>query len=186
MLRKIETIRKTYLVNWLAYDVCHFLQEKSIKAEQLIQADKNKTNKLIRQLFLLACQASLSSGVVENKESVLLSNYAKSIKQISEDYQILFRRSAVSEKTGRAKQDSDSMTCSIDRLQARLFYLITQYSLHPCTHIAANIVEQLSCLCRHPHIELLPAQHYIFSQSINYWRSRLLQNAMPADGQELH
>ena len=85
------------------------------------------------------------------------------------------------------KQDNDEMVSnSIDRLQARLFYLITQYSLHPCKHLAAHIVNQLTNLCQHPHIELLPAQHYIYSQSINLWRSRLLNDCDVQNKQQLH
>lgn len=80
----------------------------------------------------------------------------------------------------------DSAINTIDRLQARLFYLITQYSLHPCTHLAGHIVESLTKLCQHQHIELLPAQHYIYSQSINYWRSCLIKSTVPKTRAELH
>jgi len=80
----------------------------------------------------------------------------------------------------------DQTNNNIDRLQARLFYLITQYSVNPCTHIAGHIVKQLTCLCQHPHIDLMPAQHYIYSNSLNYWRSRLINNGIPADKRELH
>lgn len=75
---------------------------------------------------------------------------------------------------------------NIDRLQARLFYLMTQYSVNPSTHIAGHIVKQLTCLCMHPHIDLMPAQHYIYSNALNYWRSRLINNCIPADKRELH
>ena len=92
----------------------------------------------------------------------------------------------MTEKMNQVEQEIDISINSIDRLQARLFYLITQYSLHPCTHIAGHIVKQLTSLCQHPHIELLPAQHYIYSQSINYWRSRLVHNRIPISNQELH
>jgi len=35
-------------------------------------------------------------------------------------------------------------------------------------------------------IELLPAQHYIYSQSLNYWRSRLVSSPKPRKKEELH
>lgn len=75
---------------------------------------------------------------------------------------------------------------SLDRLQARIFYLITQYSQRPCAHLAANIVKELNNVCHHPHIELLPAQQYIYSQSINYWRSRLVHCSEPTNKVKLH
>lgn len=75
---------------------------------------------------------------------------------------------------------------TIDHQQARLFYLITQYSLHPCIHIAERVVQQLTNLCRHPNIELLPAQHYIYCQSINYWRSRLVKDESERSKNKLH
>jgi hypothetical protein len=81
----------------------------------------------------------------------------------------------VSNEDRLIKENSNSINM-LDRSQARLFYLITQYSLHPCAHIAAHIVEQLTRLYQHPNIELMPAQHYIYSQSINLWRSHLLTN----------
>lgn len=182
MLRKIQTLNKTYFINWTPSEVCYFLQLKSIRAEQLIQLNKQHTHKLVRQFFLLACQASLNLER-ESREAVLLRTYAKAIKQISTDYENLFRRTEVSAKMNQAELeiDTDTSICSIDRLQARLFYLITQYSLQPCTHLAGHIVNQLTSLCRHPHIELMPAQQYIYSQSINYWRSRLINNTTSAN-----
>jgi hypothetical protein len=64
----------------------------------------------------------------------------------------------------------------LDSLQAGLFYLTTQYSIHPCTRIASKIVEHLDMLCSHPHIALVPEQNRIYSKLINLWRSRLFQN----------
>jgi hypothetical protein len=184
MLRKFIAINKTYYVNWAPDDVCFLLRFKSIKAEQLIQASKPITNKLIREFYLLACRASLNSAEIQNKKALMLSNYAKAIKQVSNDYEILFRRSSMTKTVNVTTEEST--VNSIDRLQARLFYLITQYSVHPCTHIADHIVKQLTNLCQHPHIELMPAQHYIYSLSINYWRSRLVNNCIPINKQELH
>ena len=92
----------------------------------------------------------------------------------------------MSEEMNETRPENDITINSIDRLQARLFYLITQYSLHPCTHLAAHIVKQLTNLCQHPHIDLMPAQHYIYSNSLNYWRSRIIHNRIPASKQELH
>ena len=83
-------------------------------------------------------------------------------------------------------QDASSSVETIDRLQARLFYLMTQYSVHPCQHLAGHIVDQLNCLCRHPHIELLPTQRYIYSQSLNYWRSRVVVQDKNSQSMVLH
>lgn len=91
----------------------------------------------------------------------------------------------LNERNTAAEEATNSIT-SIDRLQARLFYLVTQFSLHPCTHIAELIVKQLTSLCEHPHIELLPAQHYIYCQSINHWRSKLFINAKQTSLQIVH
>jgi hypothetical protein len=186
MLRKIIAINRTYYVNWTAKDVCSLFEVKVVKASDLIQSNKLQTNKLIRELYLLACRASINSNNLNNKESLLLRSYANSIRQISDEYQNLFRRTEVKEMIAGSGQETDKTINSIDRLQARLFYLMTQYSLHPCTHLAGHIVKQLTCLCQHPNIELLPAQHYIYCQLINYWRSRLINKCIPANKQELH
>ncbi|MGB1801102.1 MAG: hypothetical protein ACPHLK_09780 [Gammaproteobacteria bacterium] len=178
-------------MNWTSNDVCKLIESNEIKPNVLIQANKINTNKLIKELFLLACGAALSSMEKDNKESVLLRSYAKSIRQISKDYEHLFRRNSVNESKEQATHEEVTLLkeeepTSLDRLQARIFYLITQYSQHPCTHLAANIVKELNNVCQHPHIELLPAQQYIYSQSINYWRSRLVNCSEPANRAELH
>ena len=79
----------------------------------------------------------------------------------------------------------DSENESIDRLQAKLFFLMTRYMSHPCHHIAAHIVESLTSLSKHPHIELFPMQQQIYSQSINLWRSRLLES-VPNEASVMH
>jgi nitric oxide reductase large subunit len=188
MLKKIITLNKAYLVNWTPKDVCYLLKDKSITAGELIQSNKLNTNKLIRELYLLACRASLSS--TENEKAATLTNYAKAITQISSDYENLFGRKSMTQSVTSSKSTNDakddSVIINIDRLQARLYYLMTQYSVHPCTHIAAHIVEILTRLCQHPHIELIPAQHYIYSQSLNYWRSRLMSNSSVKNKESLH
>lgn len=186
MLKRLLIANKPQTVKWTPADVCELLRCGFIRAEQLIQPTKNNTHKLSRDLFLLACQASLSSGRSISKEAEILRSYAKSINQISKEYDHLFRREAVSNETYSVKEEKTSSINSIDRLQARLFYLITQYSSNPCTHIATHIVQQLTSLCQHPNIELMPAQHYIYSQSINYWRSRLLKNVDQKNQKILH
>jgi DNA helicase IV len=190
MLRKIITLNKAYMVEWTPEDVCNLLSKNAIRADKLVQSNKHSTNKLIKDFFLLACRASLCSAKKAEAKANLLRNYAKSIKQISNDYDDLFRRQhmteAVTESDTKIESSEDSSINNIDRMQARLFYLTTQFSVHPCTHLAGHIVELLTSLCKHPHIELLPAQHYIYSQSLNYWRSRLIKNAEPRSKAELH
>ncbi len=184
MLRKILTLNKAYFIKWTPDEVCLFLENKSISPELLIQSNKANTNKLVRDFYLLACRASLNSTEDQNQNAVMLTNYAKAIKKMSRDYEILFRRVRMTEGDAvfenKNEDQEETILNSIDRMQARLFYLTTQFSVHPCTHIAGNIVDLLMKLCQHPHIELLPAQRYIYSQSLNYWRSRLISIAKPA------
>lgn len=97
MLKKIKTLDKAYFVNWTPDDVCFLLKSKSITAANLAQVNKVKTNKLIREFYLLACRASLSSSEIENKKAAMLSDYAKAIKQISNDYEDLFGRRSMTE-----------------------------------------------------------------------------------------
>lgn len=190
MLRKVITLSKAYSVNWTPDDVCNLLAINSITANKLVQFNKLNTNKLIREFYKLACRASLNSSVNENNKAAMLINYAKEIKELSNDYEVLFGRKIMSEAVPIAKHNDeegeDSVINNIDRLQARLFYLTTQFSVHPCTHVAGHIVESLTQLCKHPHIELLPAQHYIYCQSLNYWRSRLINSPKSKSKVELH
>lgn len=178
MLRKLSTLSKSYYVNWTPDEVYEVLVTFSIPAETLIQCDRYKTKKLIREFYLLACRASLNSIKNRDEKTMLLTNYAKQLKEISNDYDVIFGRKIMSEVnplTEEQNSDEDvSVINNIDRMQARLYYLITQFTVHPCKHIAGKIVELLTMLCKHPNIELLPAQHYIYSQSLNYWRSRLV------------
>jgi hypothetical protein len=190
MKRIINTLDKAYVVEWAPTNVCALLRENAISADKLVQSNKFNTKRLIKDFFLLACRASLSTSETEIKKAATLSNYANAIKRISNDYENLFRRQemveAVSETDNKSEVMEDSAINNIDRMQARLFYLTTQFSVHPCTHLAGHIVELLTSLCKHPHIELLPAQHYIYSQSLNYWRSRLINNCAPKNQAELH
>ena len=190
MQKKITALNKTYKVEWTPDAVCKLLKSNFITANTLVQFNKINTNKLIRELFLLACKASLNSSDNNYEKANLLSNYAKNIRKISDDYEKLFRRSGMKETVPIDRHDNerteDSVIENIDRMQARLFYLTTQFSIHPCTHLAGQIVELLNHLCRHPHIEMLPAQRYIYSQSLNYWRSRLITNSKLGNQKVLH
>jgi hypothetical protein len=190
MLRKILTLNKAYFVEWTPNDVCHLLSKYAITAGELVQSNKGHTKRLIKDFFLLACRASLSSSENDIKKATTLRHYAKAINQISNDYEYLFRRQDMSETVVEAEKQTETnenaSINNIDRMQARLFYLTTQFSIHPCTHLAGHIVELLTSLCKHPHIELLPAQHYIYSQSLNYWRSRLVNNCNGKKQEQLH
>jgi hypothetical protein len=190
MVRKVIAMDKTYFVLWTPDDVCSFLEKKSISAANLVQTNKLITNRLIREFYLLACRASLNSSELDDKKAMMLRNYAKTIKRISDDYEKLFGRQcmteAVIESDSSNETKEESCINNIDRMQARLFYLTTQFSAHPCTNLASHIVELLTSLCKHPHIDLMPAQQYIYSQSLNYWRSRLIQSHKPKNQHELH
>jgi len=183
MQRTLYTLNKTYYVDWTPDDVCMVLNENDITANDLIQSSKFNTKKIVKEFYLLACRASLKPTITDLINSRLLNRFAKEIKEISNGYENLFWSSLMSNSI---QQYEEEPTKNIDRLQARLFYLVTQYSVNPCTHIAGHIVKQLTYLCQHPHISLMPAQHYIYSNSLNYWRSRLVNNCIPANRQELH
>ena len=185
MQKTLYTLKKTYLVNWKADAVCQLLQVNDISAEDLIQSSRWHTRKLIKEFYLLACDACLDQAGKPSQHSSLLCRYAKRLNQLSREYENLFRRNAVTE-INKQVQDSSNTNNTLDRLQARLFYLLTQYSVHPCRHIAANIVNQLNTLCEHPHIELVPAQRYIYCQSINYWRSQLVNSQDFPSAQNVH
>ena len=185
MRKKLQTLKKHYFINWTPDEVCRLLRENAIKAEDMIQSSRSRTHRLIRELYLLACQACLVGSAKTDAQASLLCGYARAIKKISHDYDNLFRRTRMTETANPEPRDASSVE-TIDRLQARLFYLMTQYSLHPCRHLAGHIVDQLNCLCRHPHIELLPTQRYIYSQSLNYWRSRVIMQDKCGQSMALH
>lgn len=184
MQKTLYTLNKTFYVEWTPDDVCVVLNQNHISANDLIQSNKSKTKKIVREFYLLACRASLNRSASDYINSRMLNRYAREIKQISNEYENIFWSSLMSNSIHQSVEEATNN--NIDRLQARLFYLITQYSVNPCTHIAGHIVKQLTCLCQHPHIDLMPAQHYIYSNSLNYWRSRLINNCIPADKRELH
>ena len=171
MIKKITLSGEIINVNWTPDSICNLFKEKSVSFTELLQSNKSSTNKFIRDLYILACIASLETSGESKEKANLLNRYARNIKRISNDYEKLFRREDMNEEC------EDAMLNNIDRMQARLFYLTTQFTVHPCTNIAGSIVELLNKLCRHPQIELLPAQRYIYSQSLNYWRSKLIRNA---------
>ncbi len=171
-------------MEWTPDDVCMVINQNAVSAYDLIQSNKSNTKKIIREFYLLACRASIKQSVSGLINSRLLNRYAKEIEQISCEYEKLFWSSLMSNSVHQSAEETTNN--NIDKLQARLFYLVTQYSVNPCTHIAGHIVRQLTCLCQHPHIDLMPAQHYIYSNSLNYWRSRLIKNCTPVNRQDLH
>ncbi len=81
---------------------------------------------------------------------------------------------------------AETKNITLDQLQARLFYFMSQYSLHPCCHIAKHIVTELTRLCQHPHIELIPAQQQVYCRSLNLWRSRLLPDNQSGRSRKVH
>ena len=62
---------------------------------------------------------------------------------------------------------------TIDVLQAALFWRMTRYAAAPSSSAAAAVVEQLTALCRHPHIAFLPIQAGVYVRLLNEWRARL-------------
>ena len=71
----------------------------------------------------------------------------------------------------------------LDVLQAGLFYLMSRYAATPTPAIAAAVVDQLTALCRHPQILLLPVQERVYVSLLNEWRCRL---PCCAGGETLH
>ena len=69
--------------------------------------------------------------------------------------------------------DAGRTAHTIDGLQAGLFCLMTRYAAAPSSTVAAAVVEQLTALCRHPHIALLPIQAGVYVRLLNEWRARL-------------
>jgi hypothetical protein len=90
MLKHIRVKNNLCIINWTPNEVCELLTYNAIKAEQLIQENKTSTRKLIRDLYLLACQASLKNPLIKSKEARVLRTYAKTIKETSEYYDNLF------------------------------------------------------------------------------------------------
>ncbi|GJM04340.1 MAG: hypothetical protein DHS20C09_03310 [marine bacterium B5-7] len=184
MLKTLYTLNKTFYVEWTPDDVCEVLNNNAITANELVQSNKLNTKKLVREFYLLACRASLKPSASDHMNAIVLNRYARAMKLISREYEKLFWSSSMSNSVQQSVEEPTNN--NIDKLQARLFYLITQYSENQCSHIAGHIVNLLTSLCRHPHIDLMPAQHYIYSNSINYWRSRLSNNGTSVNKQELH
>lgn len=90
MLKHIRVNNYPCQIKWSPDEVCDLFIHKSISADQLIQENKTSTHKLIRDLYLLACQAALSNPMKKSKEAEILRTYAQSIKETSEIYDNLF------------------------------------------------------------------------------------------------
>ncbi len=171
-------------MKWTPDDVCDLINKNTISANDLIQSNKLNTKKLVKEFYLLACRASLKTSMTDHFNAILLNRYARAMKLICSEYERLFWSNSMSNTNQQPVEESTNN--NIDKLQARLFYLITQYSENPCAHIAGHIVKLLTSLCQHPHIELMPAQHYIYSNSVNYWRSRLNVSCVSVSKKVIH
>jgi hypothetical protein len=69
-----------------------------------------------------------------------------------------------------AASDAGGAIPSIDALQAGLFCLMTRYAAAPSVAAAGAVVEQLTALCRHPQLALLPIQSHAYGRLLNEWR----------------
>jgi hypothetical protein len=69
--------------------------------------------------------------------------------------------------------DSHAVVASVDDLQAELCWLMTRYAAAPTGPAAAAVVDRLTALCRHPHIELMPRQARVYVRLLGEWRVRL-------------
>lgn len=183
MLKELRIKDHSLQIEWQPTTVGRYLDEQRVHVDDLLQADKQQTKKLCRELFLLAARASLHESETVRGYAVLLRHYARSLSTLTRQQPNRKRRQAMHHSRNLNHHTTEQP--SLDGLQAQLFRLLTQYSLHPCRHLANNIVQALTHLCQHPHIELVPEQRSIYSQSLNMWRSRLLQT-QPAMSQQLH
>ncbi len=99
------------------------------------------------------------------------------------------RRTATEVEHGRARSEAQARQSSapeLDVLQAGLVYLISRYSADPSSGIAAAVVDQLTELCRHPHIPLLPVQGRLYASLLNEWRCRLPAHPGVAPAGRIH
>jgi len=69
-------------------------------------------------------------------------------------------------------QSAEPCTPTLDVLQATLFYLMNRYTARPTVPLAAAVVDQLTALCGHPEIILLPIQRRLYARLLNEWRAR--------------
>ena len=86
------------------------------------------------------------------------------------------RRTATEVENGLASsaaRQREPAAPSLDVLQAGLACLISRYSADPSSGIAAAVVDQLTALCRHPQMSLLPVQGRLYASLLNEWRCRL-------------
>ena len=180
MLKSIRLREQTLLIDWNPETVGRCLQQHVLDVHDLCQLSKQENKRLIKDLFLLSTRASISPCPQTRAYGDLLALYARRLKHRFHHQQPHTGESSMNPHT---VTQPHTETPSLDGLQARLFRLMTQYSMHPCRHVASHIVQALTKLCQHPHIELLPEQRSIYSQSLNLWRARLLQ---PANGVSNH
>jgi hypothetical protein len=68
---------------------------------------------------------------------------------------------------------SHQLGVSVDQLQAELCCLMTRYAAAPSGPAATAVVDQLTALCRHPHIALMPCQARVYVRLLGEWRVRL-------------
>ena len=175
-LIEIENIKAE--VEWTPEQVGQFLQSQHFNICRLCPKNNCYIKQLSKELFLLAAKASLSDKHHIRCYAGIISHYAKQLRDKS-------MQNEVNQEHVIHEQQTNNVTPSLDHLQAHLFKLMTQYSVHPCAHIATHIVHVLDNLCHHPHIELLPEQRSIYCQSLNLWRSKLLPQ-MVGRSEEVH
>ena len=86
------------------------------------------------------------------------------------------RRTVTEVEDGRARSEAQSLepaAPSLDVLQAGLVYLMSRYAAEPSSGVATAVVDQLTALCRHPQMLLLPIQGRVYASLLNEWRCRL-------------
>ncbi len=169
MLKQLVLNNRQLSIEWKPEIVGRYLDEEGITANDLVQPDKAETQRLCKDLFLLAARAAISDQPCIHAYAVVLRQVARHLSALKPTQQQHGRRQTMQEDRKHVKE-----LPSLDNLQAQLFRVLTQYSVRPCHDVATHIVQSLTHLCEHPLIELVPEQRSIYSQSLNMWRSRLL------------
>ncbi len=172
MFKAIQLNDRTLWIDWRPDVVGRYLDKHYFHIDDLADNDRCQLKQLSKELYLLAGRASVSRCANVRKYTAILrlnAHYlATTIMQHTRNRSSLMNNP---EQTAPTSEPT-----SLDRLQATLFKLLTQYSLKPCADIAENIVSALTHLCQHPLIELVPEQRSIYCQSLNMWRSKLINS----------
>ncbi|HKK16818.1 MAG TPA: hypothetical protein VJ981_08920 [Gammaproteobacteria bacterium] len=76
--RKINTVRGTYFVVWRPKDVSSLIESERLSPAELFPGNDSRRHHFIRELYLLACKASVNAMSDKTaSDHRLLSRYAR-------------------------------------------------------------------------------------------------------------